>query len=82
MILEYILNPVFSLINSLIETLPSSFFEIPDWFISFRSILCKGISLLPDGLFGIVIGNVVFWIATQYGWAVIEWIYKKIPGVD
>lgn len=28
------------------------------------------------------IGSIVFWAGVQISWAVVEWLYKKIPGVN
>jgi hypothetical protein len=53
--------------------------EIVDVFIA---SLAYGFVLFPLHLFAFFIGNVVFWLGFHVIWAVIEWVYKKIPGVN
>lgn len=81
MILELLLSPVFLLIGLLIDQLPvmaSHNIDITPLF----SLLGQAFIIFPPDLFLICIGNVSFWLSIQMLWAIIEWIYKKIPGVS
>ena len=88
MLLELILTPIFALLQFLIGLIP----EIPqnatheagfERYISyFLDIFSIGFVFFPFALFMFAISNVLFWLSLQMAWAVIEWIYKKIPGVN
>jgi len=41
-----------------------------------------GFLIIPHWLFTAIIYNVCFWLALQMNWAIIEWFYNKIPGVN
>jgi hypothetical protein len=41
-----------------------------------------GFFLFPSWLFNLIVGNVIFWKTVQMTWAIVEWIYKKFPGVN
>ena len=32
--------------------------------------------------FCMVVSNIAFWLTADMVWAIVEWIYKKIPGVS
>ena len=82
MILEAIINMVMGLIGGLIGLLPA----MPDIsalnISGLSHILSKVFIVFPFPLFCFIVGNIVFWIALDIIWAIIEWVYKKIPGVD
>ena len=81
MILELILKLVFGLIGIIIDLLPK--FNLN--FTGVSSILNTinvGLSFLPQGFFPLLVGTTLFWTLTQLSWGAIEWLYKKIPGVD
>jgi len=85
MILELILTPLFFLFYTILNWLPNFSdhnhlygFDI-SWFID---LLAIGFYIFPFSLFVIIMGNVLFWLTLQMGWAIIEWAYKKIPGVN
>lgn len=81
MITEAILNLFFSLIIFLIGLLPS--LNIPSHnVLGFFDTLSSVSSLLPDRYLYYLFGSVIFWKSTGFTWALIEWCYKKIPGVS
>ena len=85
MITEYLLTLIFRLFNLIINLLPDLSYIDPlsGFDISgFIYILAYGFFIFPFELFIIFIGNMIFWLGVQMVWAVIEWIYKKIPGVN
>jgi len=81
MILELICTPLFLLLRGLILLLPAAF-TLPDWSVSFISLIQKALFFFPADVWFIVIGNIVFWLVAQFTWAIIEWVYKKIPGIN
>lgn len=81
MIFEALLSPIFLLIELLVPFMPTAF-ELPDWGIACIQLLEKGLSLFPADVWWTCIGNVAFWMYVQLTWAIIEWIYKKIPGIS
>lgn len=40
------------------------------------------LNYLPLSYFGLFFKSVAFYTVLQLSWSIIEWIYKKIPGVD
>lgn len=81
MIIESICNLIFVPINIVISLLPSGL-TLPDWFISFASLIQKALFFFPADVFTTVISVVVFCYGSQFVWAIVEWCYKKIPGVN
>lgn len=82
MILETILNLFFGLINLIISLFPNTSVSLPNWSTSFMSFLGTGLSFFPPSVFNILITNVAFWLTVHMTWAIIEWSYKKIPGIN
>lgn len=81
MLIALIIAPFFELINVLVGLLPNS----PSTNITLSNVIIfvrKGLYFTDTGVFNMVLVTVVTWTTIQLGWAVIEWIYKKIPGVD
>lgn len=81
MIIELLCTPVFLLIKGLIQLIPVAF-QIPNWLADLISLLIKGMQFFPPDVWAIAIGNIIFWLLLQFIWAIIEWVYKKIPGVN
>ena len=85
LIIELLLTPMFWLLDGILYRLPDFSYLDPlhGYDISeFIYLLAYGFYIFPFSLFMIFIGNVLFWLALQMGWAIIEWVYKKIPGVN
>lgn len=81
MIVQLLLIPIFALIKGLLSLLPSMP-SMPDWIGSLMDLVGKGLVFVPADIWILVIGNVSFWTIGLIGWGVIEWVYKKIPGVS
>ena len=82
MILELMFAPIFLVISGFIALIPDGVISLPNWLISFISVVKTGLSIFPPHVFTIVIANIAFWLVAHMTWAIIEWLYKKIPGVD
>lgn len=81
MIIELLFNPIFFLIKSLISFIPEGY-NIPAWGSHFLNLVSTALMFFPSSVYIIVVGNIVFWMTVHMVWAVIEWAYKKIPGVN
>lgn len=81
MIIKVLMTPFWALIDLLISLLPSSVAESLSMSSVF-DILGKGVSVIGLANFSLFLGSAIFWYTVQLTWAVIEWLYKKIPGVD
>ena len=85
MIIETLLGLVFGLIGFLINLIPDfsglNFYSGID-ISGFLDILSYGFVIFPFPLFIGFIGNVLFWLVAQMVWAIVEWLYRKIPGVN
>lgn len=81
MIIEMIINTVFIAIEGLINMLPANTVEtivyspIPD-------AIKWGAYFFPLDTLVFAIGMFLTWYTILMAWAVIEWVYKKIPGVS
>lgn len=81
MIFEGILTLLFGIVKVVINILPTSIFTMPQWFADFSSLISIGLSFFPDDVFYVAIGNIAIWVVLHITWAIIEWVYKKIPGI-
>ena len=79
MIFSGLTNIFFSFIKVILSFLPSS---MGGPTVHFFSILGSAIDFFGAGTFTLVISNIVFWSTAHLVWAIIEWIYIKIPGVN
>lgn len=83
MLFKILLDPFFALLNFIVSLLP----ELPIYAsgivnTSVPNFILRVISFFPDGFFVNLFLSVSFYTGVNFTWAVIEWIYKKIPGVD
>lgn len=81
MIVEALLSVFFSFCKFLVSLLPSMA-QIPNWVNSAINWIGWGLCFFPEDCWTVCIANITAWILIHWGWALIEWIYKKIPGVD
>ncbi len=82
MIIEGILNLIFGLVYELASAIPSTIYNLPNWLVTALKLIKTGLGIFPKDVWIIVISNGLFWLSIQFTWAIIEWLYKKIPGVD
>jgi hypothetical protein len=85
MIIEALLNAILNFVGFILGFLPdiSGFDAGADNIPAFvTAIGTAGFILFPSWMFIAIIVNVSGWMFIQLAWAVIEWIYKKIPGVN
>lgn len=85
MILSLILSPIWFLINQLISLLGGFFGDYDFTVKSFGvllDVLGYGVYFFGANTFCMVVSSIVFWLTVDLVWAIIEWIYKKIPGIS
>lgn len=81
MVFEAILRVIMIPLELLIHSLPGAYllkissFVLPD-------ILEYGVYFFPMDCLIVAITSFLGWYGILIGWSTIEWIYKKIPGVD
>ena len=85
MLLTLILKPFFIFINFLIGLLGGFFGDVQ--FINYGfdvvvDLLGYGVFFMGYSTFSLVISSIGFWFTIDMVWACIEWLYKKIPGVE
>ena len=73
--------PLWLLVDFLISLIPSMP-TVSSGFNAILDIIGYGCAFIGTSFFLGVIGNITFWMTTQLGWSIIEWCYKKIPGVN
>lgn len=81
MLIELVTTPIFSLINVIVNMIPDGF-NIPNYVWYTIEILKYPLAIFPVDLWVLIISNICFWYTVQLSWSIIEWVYKKIPGVD
>lgn len=82
MIAELLLSVFFAFTSFLIGLLSGFDFtqgSITDTFFTF---LQYGLYFFGSTPFALIFSSVVTWAGIDFAWAIIEWVYIKIPGVD
>lgn len=83
MIIEGLFNLLFGVVGLVINLVPQiNVIEVAGGLGGLGTLLAYGLYFFPLDLWIVIISNISMWVALQGGWAVIEWVYKKIPGVD
>lgn len=83
MITEAICSMFFGLIEIAIGSISvSPGFVIPSWGTNAAALLGRALFFFPVDVWAVCIGSFLFWTAAQFAYAVAEWVWKKIPGVN
>lgn len=82
MLLEGVFNVFFTLISFLISLIPSTGSTVSGSISSVLDLLGYGIYIVGPVCFVTVVGSFITWTTINFAWAIIEWIYKKIPGIN
>mgnify|MGYP001044305696 FL=1 len=82
MITELVLKVFFGFANFLIGLLPKMNGEQGSITSVFYDLLQYGIYFFGSSPFAMVFASVVLWASVDILWAIIEWVYIKIPGVN
>ena len=80
MLVELMMAPLLGLIDFILSLLPV-LTTVPKGFNAILNIVGYGCSFIGTDYFLALIGNIVFWLNVHLTWAIIEWGYKKIPGI-
>lgn len=81
MLIQLLCVPLFALVTLILEIMPT--FTTPVvGFDTVIDIAGYGTRILGSNFCVLVIANIVMWLTIQMTWAIIEWVYKKIPGVQ
>lgn len=81
MLIQLMMSPMWFMVYALIGMFPvlESF---PSGFGAVTNIIGYGCAIIGTDFFLSILGNIIFWLTVQLAWALIEWIYKKVPGVN
>lgn len=82
MIIEGLFSLIFSFFEFILDLMPAYDFTWFDYESATVALVANALVIFPLDLWLICVLNIVFFLTASLGWAVIEWIYKKIPGVD
>lgn len=81
MLIELLLMPLWAVVDVAINIFPE--FTLGAYnFLSASEWIKIGLYFLPDGFWAMFLSSLIFWMTAQFGWAIIEWVYKKIPGIS
>ena len=85
MLIQMILTPIWAIINGLISLLGGFFGEFT-WSVGNFDVLLDllgyGVYFFGATTFCMVVSNISFWLTVDMVWVIVEWIYKKIPGIS
>lgn len=83
MIIEAIFNALFLVIDAIISLIPNiGGLNFTGGMGALSTLLAYALYFFPIDLWVALIGNIALWLGIQSGWFVVEWTYKKIPGVS
>ena len=82
MLLQGIFGLIFGLVKFIIYWLPQLGSVNASSEQSAMFLIKRGLMFFPADLWVLVITNIVTWTTIFFAWSIIEWIYKKIPGVN
>lgn len=81
MIIESFLKILFDAVTGLINLLPNAFYTVIAAFEIPQGVKIAAYFFPLDCLV-VAITSFLSWYAILLTWGVVEWLYKKIPGVD
>jgi hypothetical protein len=81
MIIESVFNLLFGLVNIIVGLLPT-LPTMPSFINNTLDLFSKAFQFIPSDIWIAMITSASLWFVVQFGWAVIEWVYKKIPGIN
>lgn len=81
MIIQIMMIPFWFLISSLMSLLPVTPAFVSG-FGALTDLVGYGCAIIGTDFVLGVLGNITFWMTAQMMWALIEWVYKKLPGVN
>lgn len=82
MIVEFFLEVIFQVVYLIVEALPNALFNIPNWGVQTLKLVRIGLGLFPSDVWLLCVGSGILWFWAHLNWKTLEWIYKKIPGVN
>ena len=83
MIVEGIFNAIFLVIDLIVTMIPSlTGLNIASGLGGLGTLLAYGLFFFPIDLWVALLTNIALWLGFQGAWSIVEWVYKKIPGVD
>lgn len=81
MVVELLLSPIFFLVKGILNLFPEVQ-VLPSFLADTINLLKVPLSIFPADLWKVIFINLLFWITVHFTWAIVEWVYKKIPGVN
>lgn len=81
MIIEKILDMMFAGTDLIISMLPTPIVEVLSGF-SVPDIVRHGVCFFPEDIILATVTAFIGWKTVFLTWAVVEWVYKKIPGIN
>jgi hypothetical protein len=82
MIIDFIFKIIFAPLKYLIAMLPNVSSPPTPGTETWLEIASYSAYFFPMDLLVFIIANWLFWYSAHMAWAIIEWVYKKIPGVS
>lgn len=81
MIVELLLIPIFGLVKGFISLLPVAY-TLPNWVLSCVDLIATALFFFPPDVWIVCFTNIMGWNLALGGWAGLEFLIKKIPGIS
>lgn len=82
MVTEAVLSFFLSLATFLLGLIPDNTFSFVLHNDTAAEVLGYALYFFPRDLWLFILGDIVFLVGFTSAYAIIEWVYRKIPGVD
>ena len=82
MILGSFFNLIFGFVKFIVSWLPNLSKVNASGESAALDLIRIGLQFFPIDLWVLLLTNIITWTTIFFAWSIIEWIYKKIPGIS
>ena len=82
MVTEAILTVLFAVGSFIIGILPEFVFNVFNGSAGLATMLAYALYFFPGDLWLFALGNILIMMQITIAYAVLEWVWKKIPGIN
>lgn len=83
MITVMLLSPLFFIVRNIFNAIDlDKLVDLPFGIGDTINLMSKALMFFPLDVWVVVLMNITAWLSIQFAWAIIEWIYRKIPGIN
>ena len=82
MLLGSIFNLIFGMVKFIVSFLPNLSKTNAEGESAALELIAIGLRFFPSDLWVLLLTNIITWTTIFFAWSIIEWVYKKIPGIS